>query len=569
MPKCNICNYVTNSESMLWYHKREKHTFINCIETICSLCDKTFQNPNNNQKCEDCRNLQNSLNTNTLIFNTYVYNNKKRYYVNKGFVTEVCPVYMCNNDIYCDIHNNKTVSICNSTKCLRMFVENEHTCCDNCRDKNNKSKNKIRNNLIELKQHLGGQCVNCNENKLYCLEFDHIDPNKKTKQITRMCSKNWYKELDNIQLLCGNCHRIKSYKETLEKHKNVKETKSTKSKKQLVQHINKIKLKIGKCQICEWTHQDNNFLGCVMEFDHINNNKIKQVSKLCGLKARLEEIIKCRQICRKCHQTTTCLQRGGKMLQAQMSDIEYSQLYDKYMNKENAEAMNREVINVTKELFPEFFEDTFYIMEKIDIPNFEINKNGVIRSCVTKQIIKPFIYKIDKNPLVRLYSKNYKLKMLLAKMFIENPNNYKYVKNIDDNPDNIRLHNLEWSKTEKVKKVIQYTKNNIKLNEFDSIKEAAEHIKIHASCISRAISNNKSTAGYIFKIELVENDSKNPIQQHQKQPKKIVQYTKDNIKVKEFESMNDAGKFICRDSSNISRAIKNGKMSGGFLWKIE
>ncbi|MFM1809877.1 MAG: hypothetical protein RLZZ382_1102, partial [Bacteroidota bacterium] len=34
----------------------------------------------------------------------------------------------------------------------------------------------------ELKKQLGGKCNYCNEDTLYKLEFDHIDPSKKTKQ---------------------------------------------------------------------------------------------------------------------------------------------------------------------------------------------------------------------------------------------------------------------------------------------------------------------------------------------------------------------------------------------------
>ena len=61
-----------------------------------------------------------------------------------------------------------------------------------------------RNHLVHLKKQLGGECVNCKCRDLFKLEFDHIDPSLKTKQITKISKSNIEKELENIQLLCGN-----------------------------------------------------------------------------------------------------------------------------------------------------------------------------------------------------------------------------------------------------------------------------------------------------------------------------------------------------------------------------
>jgi hypothetical protein len=45
-------------------------------------------------------------------------------------------------------------------------------------------KTKYRENLKQLKIDLGGKCVECNCDDLFKLEFDHINPKLKTKQIT-------------------------------------------------------------------------------------------------------------------------------------------------------------------------------------------------------------------------------------------------------------------------------------------------------------------------------------------------------------------------------------------------
>lgn len=358
---CEICNYTVNTISYLCYHKREKHTYSNCIIKPCSLCEKNFHNPVNytQKKCQECRDLQRSLNTNDLVYGTYVYNNNKRYYVDKGFVTEVCSIYDCNNNKYCD-HMKQPMTVCKTTKCSYMYVDNGYTNCNRCRMKNNKAKNILRGKIIQLKKELGGKCIDCNISTLYILEFDHIDSSKKTNQITKMVPKDWPNEVKNIELRCANCHRIKSHNEIIKKYQQLEPSSSRKSKQKLNDYINQIKILIGCCQICGWTIDNQIDLCVVLEFDHFKNNKTKQVSNLGSIKLRLNEIIKCRCICRACHQITTCLQRGGKMLQLQMLKKEYDILYEKYINENDNLLMNKEVYDITKKLykdkFPEIFE---------------------------------------------------------------------------------------------------------------------------------------------------------------------------------------------------------------------
>jgi 5-methylcytosine-specific restriction endonuclease McrA len=61
-------------------------------------------------------------------------------------------------------------------------------------------------------EYLGGQCVSCGSTER--LEFDHIDPSTKSYNIGKMWSLSQAKlvsELDKCQLLCYDCHRVKTY----------------------------------------------------------------------------------------------------------------------------------------------------------------------------------------------------------------------------------------------------------------------------------------------------------------------------------------------------------------------
>lgn len=68
---------------------------------------------------------------------------------------------------------------------------------------------KRRQRLID---YLGGECVKCGSKDN--LEFDHIDKNKKSYDISKGMSLKKHKdEIDKCQLLCNTCHIEKTVKE--------------------------------------------------------------------------------------------------------------------------------------------------------------------------------------------------------------------------------------------------------------------------------------------------------------------------------------------------------------------
>jgi len=216
---CNICNKSFTSKSNYYINNREIHTHNNCEYIKCEFCKDNFYSPifNKNKKipyylkCEKCRELQSQLNTNDLKSESYVYKDDNRYFLDKGKHTQVCHIYNCNiitTNKKCSIHNNIDTKLCQGNKCNNYFISNEFNFCELCRERNNKSKMKTRNNLLQLKNQLGGKCIECGTTELFKLEFDHINPELKTKQITKIHPDHLEKELENIQLLCRDCHQM-------------------------------------------------------------------------------------------------------------------------------------------------------------------------------------------------------------------------------------------------------------------------------------------------------------------------------------------------------------------------
>lgn len=104
---------------------------------------------------------------------------------------------------------------------------------------------------------------------------------------------------------------------------------------------------------------------------------------------------------------------------------------------------------------------------------------------------------------------------LVAKLFVENPNDYVFVRHIDGNPANNCADNLEWvpysaSTAEatkrqrgvsRLRRVQQLTFDEKVVAEYDSIAEAARAVHVTQSCISNCCHGRiKSSVGYLWKF---------------------------------------------------------------------
>lgn len=67
--------------------------------------------------------------------------------------------------------------------------------------------------LREARAHLGGKCNHCGNTDMRVMHFDHIIPATKEcaiGKITGCCDAKFWAEVAKCQLLCANCHMIKT-----------------------------------------------------------------------------------------------------------------------------------------------------------------------------------------------------------------------------------------------------------------------------------------------------------------------------------------------------------------------
>lgn len=81
------------------------------------------------------------------------------------------------------------------------------------------NKNKVRRFCVI--QFFGGSCIRCGLDDIRCLQIDHIKPifsDKFRGQGTVMDIYMDRVDLDDLQILCANCHVIKTYIEDIPTH---------------------------------------------------------------------------------------------------------------------------------------------------------------------------------------------------------------------------------------------------------------------------------------------------------------------------------------------------------------
>lgn len=77
--------------------------------------------------------------------------------------------------------------------------------------------------------YMGNKCLDCQQSfPNCCYDFHHLDPTKKDLSLAQLVgSRSWERilvELEKCVMLCSNCHRVRHWKENLEKRKGQLET---------------------------------------------------------------------------------------------------------------------------------------------------------------------------------------------------------------------------------------------------------------------------------------------------------------------------------------------------------
>ena len=154
-----------------------------------------------------------------------------------------------------------------------------------------------------------------------------------------------------------------------------------------------------------------------------------------------------------------------------------------------------------------------------DFPNYMISNYGDIKSIKTNKILKPYITKRGYvYNCLSCNGKTYNLQVhrLVASVFISNALNLTEINHKDENKQNNCVNNLEWCSSLYNKK---YGTKNIR-------------------------------AGMAHR-------------------KKVIQYTKENMFVKEYASGLEAEKITKIDNASISRCCYNRQeTAGGYKWRF-
>ena len=196
--------------------------------------------------------------------------------------------------------------------------------CKTCMIVISENKRKIMNNYRNALKSEG--CASCKFQTTTALQFAHIDRTKKhrtksgkTLNPTRInCVKVFEKELKFLEVLCANCHRLR----TTQENKDMRvETESAiyhrKKRLQSQSIVNNEKLKRKCCVDCKFEVLEQNV--SVFEFDHVDpSTKINDISKMSNIIGYFtfqqiqDEMAKCELRCANCHQIKTYNDRKNK-----------------------------------------------------------------------------------------------------------------------------------------------------------------------------------------------------------------------------------------------------------------
>lgn len=124
----------------------------------------------------------------------------------------------------CNIHNEEHVKKGNRTGCKSCNREYQRKWINANRETHRKRVRENNKRIIERNRKficdylLKNSCIVCGESDIVVLDFDHLDPETKTKTVSELVRTaasldRLVEEVSKCQVLCANCHRRKTAKE--------------------------------------------------------------------------------------------------------------------------------------------------------------------------------------------------------------------------------------------------------------------------------------------------------------------------------------------------------------------
>lgn len=129
---------------------------------------------------------------------------------------------------------------------------------------------------------------------------------------------------------------------------------------------------------------------------------------------------------------------------------------------------------------------------------------------------------------------------------------------------------LEVAKSQSGGEVIQYNEDGQELKRYNSVLEAATAINGIASSIQSAIYSGGSRYGFFWSRE-GRKEKPNFHKITRNPPKAVLQYTKDNIFIKEFPTAAEAGREVNAANASSITAVCRGrrKTAYGYIWRYK
>lgn len=133
----------------------------------------------------------------------------------------------------------------------------------------------------------------------------------------------------------------------------------------------------------------------------------------------------------------------------------------------------------------------------------------------------------------------------------------------------VKRDSSTWDRKYIHNKVYEYNKLGVFVKEWDSLMKVSEYYKVKLTSISSNLYDKSYNKKYFFFLTREKISNVKPYKNLKSIP--IEQYTKDNIFIREWESINDATEFLkLKSASSISNALNGrSKMSGGFIWRYK